>query len=117
MNIIIGTKCYARGRYVNREKWHIPRGNKSISCEKLDSLRPDDPKIISQEITDKQVVFAFWIPGPRDGQELKMHPRFQYMMSVLQLDIIYQPHNPVGKWITLVMVKDSLQDYHYCRPN
>ncbi|XP_052101149.1 protein wntless homolog [Mytilus californianus] len=94
VNIIIGTKCYAPGRYVSREKWHIPRGNNS--CEKLDSLRPDDAKIVSKGITDKQIVFAFWIPGPRDGHELKMHPRFQYMMSVLQLDIIYQPQNPVG---------------------
>lgn len=95
MNVIIGTKCYDKGRYVQREKWFIPRGQNA--CDHLDSLSPKDQKIIREGITDKQIVFSFWIPGPRGGDELTMHPQFQYMLSVLQLDISYQEKNPVGK--------------------
>jgi hypothetical protein len=95
VNVIIGTKCYDKGRYVQREKWFIPRGQNK--CDHLNSLSPEDQKIISEGITDKQIVFSFWIPGPRGGDELTMHPQFQYMLSVLQLDISYQKMNPVGK--------------------
>lgn len=94
VNIIIGTKCYDKGRYFNRERWFIPRGRNA--CDHLESLDPTDQRIISEGITDKQIVFSFWIPGPREGQELKMHPQFQYMLSVLQIDIEYQLENPVG---------------------
>lgn len=94
VNVILGTVCYEKSRYSDREKWYIPRGLNH--CEKLDSTDYNDPKIISQGITDKQIIFAFWIPGPREGGELTMHPQFQYMLSVLQFDIEHHDNNPVG---------------------
>lgn len=94
VNVILGTICYEKSKYSDREKWYIPRGPNQ--CEKLDSTDYNDPKIISEAVTSKQIIFSFWIPGPREGSELTMYPQFQYMLSVLQFDIEHNDKNPVG---------------------
>ncbi|KAK3089677.1 hypothetical protein FSP39_005548 [Pinctada imbricata] len=96
---VIGTKCYDRGSVLHRNRWFIPRGRNA--CESLDSLDSSDAKIVDESITEKQVVFSFWIPGPRDGAERQMHPIFQSMLGVLDLDIEFDPANPVGREPTL----------------
>ncbi|XP_061168085.1 protein wntless homolog [Saccostrea echinata] len=92
---VLATRCYDRGSRLNRTKWFIPRG--PHKCEELPSLDPEDEIIINNSITEKQVVFSFWIPGPRDGAERKMSPLFQSMLGVLQLDVEKNLKVPLSK--------------------
>jgi len=92
---VLGTKCYDGGSKLNRSKWFVPRGPNK--CEELRNLDPADEVIIKNSITEKQVVFSFWLPGPRGGEEKRMTPLFQNMLGVLQLDIEHSEKVPLSK--------------------
>jgi hypothetical protein len=92
---VLATKCYDRGSKLHRDKWFVPRGPQK--CEELRDLSPTDEIIVNNSITEKQVVFSFWIPGPRDGAERKMSPLFQSMLGVLQIDIEHSLKVPLSK--------------------
>lgn len=89
-----GTKCLDRSANSDPNKWFVPRGRNG--CEILESIDPSDSRIISEAITEKQVVFSFWVPWPRDGHQLKMHRYFQYMLGMLQFDIEYSDQVKIG---------------------
>ncbi|XP_056018037.1 protein wntless homolog isoform X2 [Ostrea edulis] len=90
---VLATRCYDRGSKLNRSKWFVPRGPQK--CEELNNLSPTDEVIVNNSITEKQVVFSFWIPGPREGAERRMSPLFQSMLGVLQLDIEHSAKVPL----------------------
>ena len=92
----MGTKCYDGGSKLNRSKWFVPRGPNK--CEELRNLDPADEVIVKNSITEKQVVFSFWLPGPRGGEEKRMTPLFQNMLGVLQLDIEHSEKVPLCKF-------------------
>lgn len=92
---VLGTKCYDNGKKLNRSKWFVPRG--IHKCEELQNLDPTDEMIVNKSITEKQVVFSFWLPGPRGGEERKMTPLFQNVLAVLQVDIEHSDKVPLCK--------------------
>lgn len=92
---VLGTKCYDNGKKLNRSKWFVSRG--IHKCEELQNLDPTDEMIVNKSITEKQVVFSFWLPGPRGGEERKMTPLFQNMLAVLQVDIEHSDKVPLSK--------------------
>ena len=49
--------------------------------------------IVENMIDANQVVFAQWLPLPRDGKQLDMSRWFQSMINVIQLDVVYNPQN------------------------
>lgn len=93
---VLGTKCYDNGKKLNRSKWFVSRG--IHKCEELQNLDPTDEMIVNKSITEKQVVFSFWLPGPRGGEERKMTPLFQNMLAVLQVDIEHSDKVPLCKF-------------------
>lgn len=86
-NVIVvqGTNCINLGGVGNKE-WFIPRGGNE-QCKKVDDL--DDPEIIEQGFTANQMVFSFWLPHPRDFQQLDFSRWQQNLLGVLLLDIKY----------------------------
>ncbi|CAI9739344.1 Hypothetical predicted protein [Octopus vulgaris] len=107
---ILGTKCIDRGRHAHKKQWFIPRGE-SESCQSLSTF--DDPKVITEQISPNQIVFTFWIPGPKGGKQLDMSRWFQNIIAVLQLEIAYDENHPMLENATLEMeVKLGYRDLH-----
>lgn len=97
---ILGTKCIDRGRHAHKKQWFIPRGGPE-SCQSLSSF--DDPKVALEQISPNQIVFSFWIPGPKGGKQLDMSRWFQNVIAVLQLEIAYDENHPMSDDPTLEM--------------
>lgn len=91
----MGTKCIDRGRHAHKKQWFIPRGGPE-SCQSLSSF--DDPKVALEQISPNQIVFSFWIPGPKGGKQLDMSRWFQNVIAVLQLEIAYDENHPMCKY-------------------
>ncbi|GAB1606287.1 protein wntless-like [Argonauta hians] len=107
---ILGTKCLDQGRHAHKKQWFIPRGE-AESCSSLSTF--DDLKIMKEHITPNQIVFAFWIPGPKGGKQLDMSRWFQNIIAVLQLEIAYDEDHPMSENATLEMeVKLAYRDLH-----
>lgn len=88
---VLGTKCVNMKGIGNKE-WFIPRGD-AERCIQFENL--DDPQIEDDRISANQIVFTFWLPYVREGQQLDFSRWHQTMITVLQLEIIYDDKNPV----------------------
>ncbi|KAK2186108.1 hypothetical protein NP493_213g03006 [Ridgeia piscesae] len=84
---ILGTKCLDTGGGRAWTKWHYSRGEGR--CEFVDEF--NDPRIMMDHISTNEIVFVFQFPTPRGGHELDMSRWFQNIISVLQLDVEYNP--------------------------
>ena len=93
VQIILATKCLDVGGGRAWTKWHYSRG--AGKCEFVEEFV--DPRIMSEEISTNEIVFVFQFPIPRDGRELDMSRWFQNIISVLQLDVEYNPEVQFGK--------------------
>jgi len=90
---ILGTKCLDTGGGRAWTKWHYSRGEGR--CEFVDEF--NDPRIMMDHISTNEIVFVFQFPTPRGGHELDMSRWFQNIISVLQLDVEYNPDVQFGK--------------------
>lgn len=77
------------------DQWHVPRGTNSsrTNCNVLDDLTEASAKNPNQ--TANQIVFAFQAPNPRSRQDLDYSRWMQNLIGILQLDLVYQPSNPM----------------------
>ncbi|KAK3596751.1 hypothetical protein CHS0354_038748 [Potamilus streckersoni] len=91
--VVLGTKCLSKGSHMQQE-WFIPFGGN----EKCDSIKSvDDDRVWDEGISANQIVFSFWLPYMRDGKQLDFSRWQQMLLTVMQLDIKYDPKFPVGK--------------------
>ena len=80
---------------------HRSGGLSSISCssfsrcDSVDSV--SDQRIQDEGITANQIVFSFWLPHPRDNQQLDFSRWQQTLMGVLILEVGYDPKFELGK--------------------
>ena len=56
-----------------------------------------DQRIQDEGITANQIVFSFWLPHPRDNQQLDFSRWQQTLMGVLILEVGYDPKFELGK--------------------
>ena len=61
----------------------------------MDNL--DDPEIIEHGWTANQIVFSFWLPHPRDFQQLDFSQWQQNLLGVLLLEIKYDKDVELGR--------------------
>ncbi|KAK6178724.1 hypothetical protein SNE40_011241 [Patella caerulea] len=98
MNMVT-TKCHDITVDVKPKSWYIPRG--PAGCDAVDDF--DDPIIYQKHVDTRMIVFALWIPYPRDHKQLDMSRWFQNMLTVLQMDIEHRPTNPILENATMKM--------------
>ncbi|KAH3727588.1 protein wntless-like [Dreissena polymorpha] len=82
---VIGTTCLNKGGNRNLTDWYIPR--EKGACSKVDIQ--DIEHIEHEKVRANQVVFSFWLPHPREGEQLDFSRWQQFLIGVLQLDISY----------------------------
>lgn len=87
-NVIVvqGTNCVNKGGQANIKEWFIPRGGNE-KCEKVESL--EDKVVQDKGISANQIVFSFWLPHPRDFQQLDFSRWQQNLLGILLLEIQY----------------------------
>ncbi|ESP00710.1 hypothetical protein LOTGIDRAFT_112226 [Lottia gigantea] len=98
MNMLM-TKCYDKHVYAHEKKWYIPRG--LHACDQIDDL--SNPMVIDKRIDANMVVFALWMPYPREGRQFSMSRWFQNMLTVLRMDIEHHSNNPLKANATMRM--------------
>ncbi|XP_064476876.1 protein wntless-like [Ornithodoros turicata] len=95
------------------DQWHIPRGHdgQPINCNVLHDL--PDPYGEDDGLTANHIVFAFQAPGPRVRQDLDYSRWMQNLIGILQLDIVYNPANPMRENpLLLLEVKLGYRNKH-----
>ena len=58
----------------------------------------DDKSVQDHGITANQIVFSFWLPHPRDFQQLDFSRWQQSLLGILLLHIQYDEKIELGKW-------------------
>ena len=72
-----------------------------------------DPRIQDEGITANQIVFSFWLPHPRDNQQLDFSRWQQTLMGVLILEVGYDPKFELGKKKRLATVRYSVSNANF----
>jgi hypothetical protein len=72
-----------------------PRGDHA--CEYIKDFH--DENVDRYQIEANDIVFSQWLPLPRDGVQLKMSRWFQTMNTVVDLQIVNNPNNPIRKYL------------------
>jgi len=81
---VLATKCFDTQQ--NKSKFFYVRPSGS-GCDKIDDLH--GPEAEEKHYNDRNVVFAFQMPLPREGMELDYSRWMQNLIGILQVDIIY----------------------------
>ena len=68
----------------------------------MDSL--SESRIQDEGITANQVVFSFWLPHPRNNEQLDFSRWQQALIGVLVLEIGYDPKIELGKLQTVTFI-------------
>ena len=95
---VLSTRCLDLTQK-KRQKWFYPRG--SGRCQYVPDF--EDKQLQTMRTTSNQIVFAFQLPLPKDGIQLKFSRWFQNLISVLALEVEYQEKLQVkpGAMLTL----------------
>lgn len=95
------------------DQWHVPRGvgGRPTNCNVLHDL--SDASRNNPNLTANHIVFAFQAPGPRVRQDLDYSRWMQNLIGILQLDIVYDPINPMKENpLLLLEVKLGYRNKH-----
>ncbi|XP_038158408.1 protein wntless homolog [Cyprinodon tularosa] len=83
----LATKCVDTTKNKQESKWFMPWGPNH--CQKISTFE----EAVAKRIEANNIVFAVHIP--MQGKE--MSPWFQFMLVILQFDILFKMHNQIGK--------------------
>ena len=95
---VLSTRCLDMTQK-KRDKWFYPRGNGR--CQNVPDF--EDEKLQMLRTSSNQIVFAFQLPLPKNGIQLKFSRWFQNLISVLAFEIEYKEKLQFkpGSFITL----------------
>lgn len=99
----LATKCVDTAKHRQEKKWFMPWGPNK--CDKIQTF----DEAMAKKIEANNIVFAIHMPLPSK----EMSPWFQFMLVILQFDIIFKMYNQIRKNQTHVSSFDFPHDFQY----